>query len=185
MNKLIILAKLLGLNEKSKDTADFMAHHLKDIYVLDSFIEYCEDHKDELNIWSKEERFATLAKNYKKLEEAARLEKVTAKAAQDCMDLAERFKIVRDTVSYYYDNTGKDLRPAAQNTTTKQKLFTEKELAALDELGSIAHQVELSQLHRLSEELQKLYMRKYQKKATYNALTEGQKKVQGLLNGNK
>ena len=173
MNSLILLAKTLGLNENSKDTADFIA----------TKIEYCEDHKDEITYSTKEERLGTLSKRYKKLEEKASLAKIQAKADQSSKSLAERFKRVRSTVLDYYNTTGLDLRPAAQNATTKEKLFTEEEIAALDELGSIPHQVELSQLHKLEEELTKLYMNNFIQKASYNALTAGEQRIAGLLNG--
>ncbi len=61
--------------------------------------------------------------------------------------------------------------------------FTDKEVKALGELGRNSLLVELSEQHKLEDELTQLFLNKYISVAKYNALTSGQKKVTQMIGG--
>jgi len=64
-----------------------------------------------------------------------------------------------------------------------EKFFTEKELKALQGIGSVIYIIESSRQNTLEDQLIDLFLGKYIAKSKYTALTDNQKRVKELTGG--
>ncbi len=61
------------------------------------------------------------------------------------------------------------------------KLFTQKEVSAISELGRMEVILELHDIHKLEDSLIELFLNKFTAKSKYEALTSNQQRVQKMI----
>ena len=173
----IILAGIFGLDLTNAQVAVFIAETTKDIEDLNTFIDYCRDHKEGIEFASKTEKLDILAGKYKKLQEQAKLPHATAN--QFSKNLAHKVSQANTYIKNLIEQG--EQRPFSRLQVDGHPFFGDKEIKALSELGTSNLILELSDTHTLEESIIQLFLRKYIKKASYESLTDGQKRIKKLL----
>jgi len=185
--KFIILAGVVGLDLSDAGNAVFVSECVKGIRDLDMFIEFCRDKKEDILYATKSERLDILANRFKKLEEGDRLSDkyVNADAWTDAIvEKVRQCQIAiikaRDIEEMRGTNRDIGFRHIVKSDS-KEKLFTQKELAALSAVGSTTAIIDYARDGILKSRLMAAYMAAYNKKASYKSLSAGAKKVMSLV----
>jgi len=174
-----ILIDSIGLNSKSADDSQFVAYHCQGIKDIEAFYEFCMQKKDMIEYQTKKERLTTLARKFKRIEEAQMLLVVKSKANNFTNELVRKVGECRLIV--------KNEREIDNNFGFRNiSFFSIDELKALVALNVGTETIiELFEQDKLKDNLYNLYIEKFKEKSFYNALTEGEKKVKALLGGVK
>lgn len=171
------IANALGLDTKNAQHSVAIDEALIGIDNTNAFYEFCVDKKDGITYATKPERLMALSIRYKKLQENAKLPHDTAVAFSG--QLAHKVEMVRVMVKNEIEVGRGGVFKAIK--TDGHTYFSKQELSALKELGSEGYVIELCEQSKLEEEIIRLFLSKYIKKSQYASLTEGQKKMQKLL----
>lgn len=179
LNLLKYVADVLNIKTDNPLTIEDMKFELQQIEDLVVYREYIRDNFSSVEYATGFQKFIILTNKFKKLQEESKIP----------MDIANSFSVELarkvETARVFLKNeleVGND-RPFSKLKQDGEKFFTMKELTALSELGTARYLVELSEQNRLKDELVKLFISKYTKKAKYESLTDGQKKVKALVGG--
>lgn len=181
-----ILIDSIGLNSKSADDTNFVLFHCQGIQDIEEFYEYCMQKKDMIEYQSKKERFVTLSRLYKKLEEKEKLPHHTANTFTD--------KIIQKIGQYKVQlknaiEQGQQA-PLSRATIRKddevEKLFSDTEIKALAALKvSSSSIIEMYEVGILKDNLINVFMKYHLENVNNKALSDGEKKVKALLGGGK
>lgn len=173
----IRLANANGLDISNAQHSVAIDEALFGIEDTNAFLEFCVDKKDAITYSTKPERLMTLSTMYKKLQSLAKIPIGTAS------DFSTVLVAKVENARVFLKNeleVGND-KPFSRLIVDGHKYFKEYEIKALSALGSPRYLIELSEEHRLKEELVKLFIKEYTQKKSYEALTTNQKKMQKLL----
>ena len=171
------ICNLMGLDSKSSQHGVAVTEALHGIEDTESFYQLLSDKKNGIEYETKPERLLTLSRMYKKLQEKAKLPHETA------MNFSKQLTHKVEQARTYIKNQieqGNE-RPFSSLTVDGHKFFTDKELKALSGLGRSSVIVELSEQHKLEDNLMQLFLSKYIAKSKYEALTDRQKQTKHLL----
>jgi len=168
------LANVMGMDIDNAQHGVGIADALNGIEEPAAFIEYCRDKKNGIEYENRIEKLDTLATMYKKIQENIKLPHDTAKAFSK--QLSHKVKQTRNIVE------DKNI-VFSMLKVDGEKFFTEKELKALQGIGSVIYIIESSRQNTLEEQLIDLFLGKYIAKSKYTALTDNQKRVKQLVKG--
>ncbi len=180
MQNLFRLANIVGLDTTNAQHSVALEEAMFGITDQEAFLEYCRDHKNEITTYGKiekPERLDTLSTRYKKLQDQALL------PYEDAELSARTLSALFLNVRMYLKNEieiGRDPK-LKMIRLGGDPYFTDKQAEAIDQIGRLAHIIELSETNELTEALRQLYLSKYIKESRYDALTTGQQKVAGLI----
>lgn len=180
MQNLFRLANIVGLDTNNAQHSVALEEAMFGIDDQEAFLDYCRDHKESITTYGKNEkpeRLDTLATRYKKLQAQALLPHADAElSSRTLTDLFDNVRMwLKNEIEVGRDP---DLRKI---TLGGDRYFSDKQADAIDQIGRVAHVIELSERNELTEALTQLYLSKFVKKSRYNALSAGQKKVSGLI----
>ena len=170
------LANTMGLDINNAQHSVAITEALYGIEDVNSFLEFCVDKKNGIDYETKTEKLMTLSTMYKKLQERSKLPHDTAKSFSK--QLSYKVEQTRNIVE--------DKNIAFSMISVDGiKFFTEKELKALQGIGSIVYIIESSRNHTLEEQLMDLFLGKFIAKSKYEALTNNQQRMKKLVQGVK
>ena len=176
-NLINYVASILNIKIDNPLVITDMEHELQQIEDLAAYREYIRDNFSTVEYATGFQKFIILTNQYKSMQEMANIP----------MDVASSFsKTLADKVEearVFLKNeleVGND-KPFSRLKQEGESYFTDKELAALAELGTARYLVELAELKELEDKLIELFVKKYRQKAKYDSLTAGEKKIKGLL----
>lgn len=176
-----ILIDSIGLNSKSADDTSFVLFHCQGIQDIEAFYEYCIENKDMIEYQTKKERFVSLARRYKNIQTEKYLP--YDKAGLSSKKLTELFNDVR---LFLKNEIELGRNPNIRNITSDgKKYFNDKQVDALEKIGSVSYLIYLSEHEELQEMLIELYIEEFKNKLNYKSLSDGEKKVKALLGGVK
>ena len=173
------LANIAGLDTKDPQHSVAIKEALFGIEDTEAFLEYCRDHKNLIEYQTKTERLDTLATRYKKIQADAKLPHELANSFSK--NLAHKVEQVRIFMRNRLEE-GKDT-PLNKIFIDGNRFFTDKEVNALSEFGSIFALIDLSENGELEDRLIDLFIGKFVAKAKYQQLGSGQKKVLKMIGG--
>ncbi|TET81375.1 MAG: hypothetical protein E3J43_00870 [Candidatus Heimdallarchaeota archaeon] len=177
----IRIANLMGLSLDSAQHSVAIDETLISIEDTEAFYQFLADKKNGIEYETKPERLLTLSRMYKKLQEQAKLPHETA------LNFSKQLTHKVEQARMYIKNQieqGNE-RPFSSLTVGGHKFFTDKELKALSGLGRSSMIIELSEQHKLEDNLTELFLSKYIAKSKYESLTSGQQRVKKLVGGLK
>lgn len=175
------IANLIGLDINNAQHSVAIDEALIGIDDTESFYEYMRDKKDGIEYATKPEKLISLSHSYKKLQNEALLPHTTAKNFS--VQLSEKVESARVFLKNEIE-IGND-KPFSRLKVDGDSYFTEKELAALSEIGTSRYLIELAERDELRNKLIDLFLSKFQAKAKYETLTNNQKKVKALIGGER
>jgi hypothetical protein len=144
------IANIFGLDVNRAQHSVAIVDAIRGIEDIEGFIAYCREKKHGIEYASKTEKLDMLSAEYRSREEERKLESARSNAERFAATVAGKVKECRNFV----EEEGIDFSQVGVNG---EKFFSEKEVRALELLGSPIYIVELSRVSRLEEELVKLY----------------------------
>lgn len=171
------LSNIFGLDANNAQHSIAVLDAINGIDDVEAFIDYCRDHKEGIEYVSKTEKLDILANKYKKLQESSKLPTDTAIgfSKQIARKISEARTVIKNSMEEGVD------RPISRLSVDGEKFFSDKEIKALSEIGSVNYIISLSETGDLEEKLIELFVSKFRSKTKYESLTNGQKKINGLL----
>ena len=171
------ISNLMGLDTKSSQHGVCITEAIHGIEDTEAFYEFLSDKKNGIEYETKPERLITLSRMYKRLQEKAKLPNELA------MNFSTQLTHKVEQARTYVKNQIElgNTKPFSSLAVDGNKFFTDKEIMALSGIGSASVIIELSEQHKLKDNLVRLFLSKFAKMSKHNALTSGQKKVMHLL----
>ena len=168
------VGSLLNIKIDNPLIIEDMKQELLKVKNLVTYREYIRDNLNHVDMEFKTgfQKFIVLTNKYLKMEESVTLPHDTAKAFSK--QLSHKVKQTRNIVEE------KNI-VFSMLRIDGEKFFTEKELKALQGIGSIVYIIESSRNGTLEDELVDLFLGKYIAKSKYTALTDNQKRVKQLV----
>ncbi len=168
------IGSLLNIKIDNPLIIEDMKQELNKISDLVSYREYIRDNlkHPDVDFSTGFQKFIILTNKYLKMEESVTLPHDTAKSFSK--QLAHKVKQTRNIVEE------KNI-VFSMLRIDGEKFFTDKELKALQGIGSIIYIIESSRQNTLEEQLIDLFLGKYIAKSKYTALTDNQKKIQEMV----
>jgi len=168
---LVRISSLMGLDTKSMQHSVAITEALHNIENTEAFYQFLEDKKSSIEYETKPERLLTLSRMYKKLQEKAKLP--NDQARQFSKNLAHKVEQSRNII----EEKSIDFSMLAVDG---EKFFTQKELNALQGIGSIIYIIEASKNHTLEDNLMALFLSKFTKQSKYTSLPGTRVKLKGM-----
>jgi len=173
----IRLANLMGLDINNSQHSVAITEALHGVEDVNMFYDFCNDKKYGIEYTTKPERLMILATRYKKLQDDAKL------PIENANNFSRLIVIKVEECKTFIKNQieNGNPRPFSSLRIDGSRYFTDKELKALATLGSSSYIIELTELGELQEKLTEKFLQFYKKKASYTALTDGQKRINKLI----
>ena len=168
------IANSMGLDISNAQHSVAITEAIHGVEDKEAFYHYLSDKKSSIEYETKPERLLTLSRMYKKIQENIKLPHDIANAFSK--QLAHKVKQTRNIVEE------KNI-VFSMLKVDGEKFFTEKELKALQGIGSVIYIIESSRQNTLEDQLIDLFLGKYIAKSKYTALTDNQKRVKELTGG--
>lgn len=179
MQKLYKLANIAGLDGNNAQhtlaigdtlTIDNIRQH------FDEFIEFCRETKESITFVTKTERLDILANRFNKLKDNEKFEAQRDKANIFIKAILDKIRSARDFIKAHYYKL-------SEIRANGEPLFTDRELKALNGIGSTIRVMNLFETHQLADELEKFYKDDYLK--SINPKNKIANKTVNLLSGVK
>lgn len=174
------LANLMGLSVENTQHSVCIKEAMFCVgeHNLESFYEYCAEHKNGIDYETKTEKLITLCRRFKKKLEQSLLPNDDANNFS--RRLAAKVEQARIKIKNRIESGG--CCPFSGLSCNGDPYFTEKEINALIAISKVPQiLIEMSELGTLEEAIAKLYLDKYVQKAKQSALSNNSKKVQELI----
>ena len=176
MNETIkYIAGLLNVKTDSDLVIADMAIEIGKVKDMSAYRTYLRDNFRKIEFATGFQKFITLTNDFLNIEEDKALAGYYSKAEESAKALAGKVKQTRRTVE---DN----FCDFSNIKLDGDDFFTEKEIKALQEIGTTITIIDLSKAHSLAGELYKNYV-KFLRGGIQPQLTSGQTKVKKLLGG--
>lgn len=147
----IKLANVMGMDINNAQSGVGILDALDGILDQEAFINYCRDQREGIEYANRIEKLDILATRYKKIQIDIQLEKQYDAGERFSKALAGKVKECRN---YIEDKN----TVFSKIVVDGEKYFTQKELTALQNIGSISVIIEYSKIHRLAGEIYKFYV---------------------------
>ena len=169
----------MGLDTKSSQHGVAITEAIHSIEDTEAFYEFLSDKKNGIEYETKAERLMTLARMYKRLQDQANLpNELAMNFSTQLMHKVEQARVhIKNQIELGNE------RPFSSLAVDGHKYFTDKEITALSGLGSSSVIVELSEQHKLKDNLIQFFLGKFIKKSKCEALSDGQRKIKRLVEG--
>jgi len=179
MQNLYRLANIIGLDTTNAQHTVALEEAMFGIEEVEAFLEYVRDKKEAIEYATKTEKLDTLATMYKKLQANAKLPHETAQSFSK--QLTKKIGMIK-TIAKNKLEIGDEV-DLSKFKGGGDSLFSVKEVSAIKELGRMEAILEMHDMHRLEDELMKLFLGKYVAKSKYEALSSNQQRVKRIVGG--
>ena len=170
----IRIANTMGLDISNAQHSVAIKEAIYGIVDTEAFLEFCKDKKNSIDYETKTEKLMTLSGMYKKTYCSS-----STSLRSSYLFFKNIFHIKLNRLENIVDEKSVAFSMIAIDG---EKFFTQKELNALQGIGSISYIIECSRTNTLQEQLQDLFLGKFVAKSRYEALGDNKKKVLGMIN---